>query len=68
MSMKKSKFIEIIKKLIEREGKLKEANTTTSAGLGGNGTGKYDTPNAFTKRKGGHKKPDVFDYEKVNES
>lgn len=61
MFMKKSKFIEIIKKLIEREKKLKEASTTVSAG------GSYMTPNAFSKKKGGHKDPDVFDYEKVNE-
>ena len=59
--MKKSKFIEIIKKLIEREKKIKEASTTVSAG------GSYMTPKAFTKKKGGHKDPDVFDYEKVNE-
>jgi len=59
--MKKSKFIEIIKKLIERERKLKEANTTVTAG------GSYMTPQAFTKKKGGHKDPDVFDYEKVKE-
>jgi len=59
--MKKSKFIEIVKKLIERERKLKEASTTVSAG------GSYMTPKAFTKKKSGHKDPDVFDYEKVNE-
>ena len=39
--MKKSKFIEIIKKLIEREKKIKEAST--SANVPG-----YMTPNAFS--------------------
>ena len=45
MYMKKSKFIEIIKKLIERERKLKEANTTVTAG------GSYMTPKAFKKKR-----------------
>jgi len=60
--MKKSKFIEIIKKLIERERKLKEASTTVTAG------GSYMTPNAFSKKKEGHKDPEEGGYKKVNEA
>jgi len=59
--MKKSKFIEIIKKLIERERKLKEASTTVTAG------GSYMTPKAFSKKKDGHKDPEEGGYKKVQE-
>ena len=59
--MKKSKFIEIIKKLIERERKLKEVSTTVTAG------GSYMTPKAFSKKKDGHKDPEEGGYKKVHE-
>ena len=59
--MKKSKFIEIVKKLIERERKLKEASTTVTAG------GSYMTPKAFSKKKDGHKDPEEGGYKKVRE-
>lgn len=59
----------IIKTLVQQEIKeLEESNTTASAGIDGTGTGHYDTPMAFSKKKKkGHKKPDVFGFEKVNE-
>ncbi len=61
MFMKKSKFIEIVKKLIERERKLKEASTTVSAG------GSYMTPKAFSSGSIGSKNPEVGGYKKVQE-
>tara|TARA_A100001011_G_C14085047_1_gene746129 strand:+ start:419 stop:832 length:414 start_codon:yes stop_codon:yes gene_type:complete len=58
--MKKSKFIEIIKKLIERERKLKEASVSSA-------TPGFMTPNAFSKKKDGHKDPEEGGYKKVHE-
>ena len=61
--MKKSKFIEIIKKLIERERKLKEASTT--ANVPG-----YMTPNAFSGKGKMDRRDSVASgsgYQKVNE-
>ena len=63
MSMKKSKFIEIIKKLIEREKKIKEAST--SANVPG-----YMTPNAFSGKGKMDRRNSIASgsgYEKVNE-
>ena len=61
--MKRSKFIEIIKKLIERERKLKEASTT--ANVPG-----YMTPNAFSGKGKMDRRDSVASgsgYQKVNE-
>ena len=61
--MKKSKFIEIIKKLIERERKLKEASTT--ANVPG-----YMTPNAFSGKGKMDRRNSIASgsgYQKVNE-
>ena len=58
--MKKSKFIEIVKKLIERERKLKEASTSSA-------TPGYMTPNAFSSGSIGSKNPEVGGYKKVQE-
>jgi len=61
--MKKSKFIEIIKKLIEREKKVKEAST--SANVPG-----YMTPNAFSGKGKMDRRDSVASgsgYKKVNE-
>ena len=63
MSMKKSKFIEIIKKLIERE-KMKEAST--SANVPG-----YMTPNAFSGKGKMDRRNSIASgsgYKKVNEA
>ena len=60
MFMKKSKFIEIVKKLIERERKLKEASTSSA-------TPGYMTPNAFSSGSIGSKNPEVGGYKKVQE-
>ena len=63
MFMKKSRFIEIIKKLIEREKKIKEAST--SANVPG-----YMTPNAFSGKGKMDRRDSVASgsgYEKVNE-
>ena len=62
--MKKSKFIEIIKKLIERERKLKEASTT--ANVPG-----YMTPHAFSGKGKMDRRDSVASgsgYQKVNEA
>ena len=61
--MKRSKFIEIIKKLIERERKLKEASTT--ANVPG-----YMTPHAFSGKGKMDRRDSVASgsgYQKVNE-
>ena len=63
MFMKKSKFIEIIKKLIEREKKIKEAST--SANVPG-----YMTPNAFSGKGKMYRRNSIASgsgYQKVNE-
>ena len=63
MFMKKSKFIEIIKKLIEREKKVKEASTF--ANVPG-----YMTPNAFSGKGKMDRRDSIASgsgYEKVNE-
>ena len=63
MFMKKSRFIEIIKKLIEREKKIKEAST--SANVPG-----YMTPNAFSGKGKMDRRNSIASgsgYEKVNE-
>ena len=63
MFMKKSRFIEIIKKLIERERKIKEAST--SANVPG-----YMTPNAFSGKGKMDRRNSIASgsgYEKVNE-
>jgi len=62
--MKKSKFIEIIKKLIEREGKLKEASTSSA-------TPGYMTPHAFSGKGKKDRRDSIASgsgYEKVNEA
>ena len=61
--MKKSRFIEIIKKLIEREKKIKEAST--SANVPG-----YMTPNAFSGKGKMDRRDSIASgsgYQKVNE-
>ena len=63
MFMKKSRFIEIIKKLIEREKKIKEAST--SANVPG-----YMTPNAFSGKGKMDRRDSIASgsgYQKVNE-
>ena len=63
MSMKKSKFIEIIKKLIEREKKIKEVSTSSA-------TPGYMTPNAFSGKGKMDRRNSIASgsgYEKVNE-
>ena len=50
-----------------KETELGESSTTASAGIGGAGTGHYDTPKAFSKKKDGHKDPEEGGYKKVNE-
>ena len=63
MFMKKSRFIEIIKKLIEREKKIKEAST--SANVPG-----YMTPNAFSGKGKMDRRNSIASgsgYKKVNE-
>ena len=63
MFMKKSRFIEIIKKLIEREKKIKEAST--SANVPG-----YMTPNAFSGKGKMDRRNSIASgsgYQKVNE-
>ena len=64
-----AKLKEYIKSLIVKE--LEEVSTTASAGIDGTGTGHYDTPKAFASSasgsQGGHPKPDVVGYKKVNE-
>jgi hypothetical protein len=47
--------------LLDEITSLEEASTTASAG------GEYNTPKAFTKKKDGHKDPEVSGYKKVNE-
>ena len=64
MFMKKSRFIEIIKKLIEREKKIKEAST--SANVPG-----YMTPNAFSGKGSMDRRNSIASgsgYDKVDES
>jgi hypothetical protein len=60
---------EIIRELIKKN--LAEVSTTATAGIDGTGTGHYDTPKAFASSasgsQGGHPKPDVVGYTKVNE-
>ena len=60
----------VIKEL-EKDEELDEASTTATAGIDGTGTGHYDTPKAFASStsgsQGGHPKPDVVGYKKVNE-
>ena len=57
---------EIIRELIKKN--LAEVSTTATAGIDGTGTGHYDTPKAFASgSQGGHPKPDVFGFTKVNE-
>ena len=70
---KVAKIKEYIRKLVVQELKkdeeLDEVSTTATAGIDGTGTGHYDTPRAFVSgSKGGHPKPDVVGYKKVNES
>ena len=63
MSMKKSKFIEIIKKLIEREKKLKEVSTSSA-------TPGYMTPHAFSGKGKMDRRNSIASgsgYKKVNE-
>ena len=64
-----AKLKEYIKSLIVKE--LEEVSTTATAGIDGTGTGHYDTPKAFASSasgsQGGHPKPDVVGYKKVNE-
>ena len=61
----------VIKEL-EKDEELEEVSTTATAGIDGTGTGHYDTPRAFSAptsgSQGGHPKPDVVGYKKVNES
>ena len=74
-SDKIAKLKEYIKNLVVQELKkdeeLDEVSTTATAGIDGTGTGHYDTPRAFASgssaSKGGHPKPDVMGYKKVNE-
>ena len=64
MFMKKSKFIEIIKKLIEREKKLKEVSTSSA-------TPGYMTPNAFSGKGKMDRRNSIASgsgYKKVNEA
>ena len=60
----------VIKEL-EKDEELEEVSTTATAGIDGTGTGHYDTPRAFSAptsgSQGGHPKPDVVGYKKVNE-
>ena len=68
-----NKLKEYIKNLVVQELKkddeLDEVSTTATAGIDGTGTGHYDTPRAFASgSQGGHPKPDVVGYKKVNES
>ena len=60
----------VIKEL-EKDEELEEVSTTATAGIDGTGTGHYDTPKAFASSasgsQGGHPKPDVVGYKKVNE-
>ena len=60
----------VIKEL-EKDEELEEVSTTATAGIDGTGTGHYDTPRAFSAptsgSHGGHPKPDVVGYKKVNE-
>ena len=68
-----AKLKEYIKTLVVQELKkddeLDEVSTTATAGIDGTGTGHYDTPRAFASgSQGGHPKPDVVGYKKVNES
>jgi hypothetical protein len=64
-----AKLKEIIRELIKKN--LAEVSTTATAGIDGTGTGHYDTPKAFASSasgsQGGHPKPDVVGYTKVNE-
>ena len=63
MFMKKSKFIEIIKKLIEREKKLKEVSTSSA-------TPGYMTPHAFSGKGKMDRRNSIASgsgYKKVNE-
>ena len=61
----------VIKEL-EKDEELEEVSTTATAGIDGTGTGHYDTPKAFASSasgsQGGHPKPDVVGYKKVNEA
>jgi len=63
---KLAKIREYIRNLVVKE--LDEVSTTATAGIDGTGTGHYDTPRAFASgSQGGHPKPDVVGYKKVNE-
>jgi len=63
---KLAKIREYIRNLVVKE--LEEVSTTATAGIDGTGTGHYDTPRAFASgSQGGHPKPDVVGYKKVNE-
>ena len=67
-----AKIKEYIKNLVvqelNKEEELEEVSTTATAGIDGTGTGHYDTPRAFASgSQGGHPKPDVVGYKKVNE-
>ena len=74
-SDKIAKLKEYIKNLdvqeLKKDEELDEVSTTATAGIDGTGTGHYDTPRAFASgssaSKGGHPKPDVMGYKKVNE-
>ncbi len=67
-----TKLKELIKHLVVQElnkdDEIDEVSTTATAGIDGTGTGHYDTPRAFASgSQGGHPKPDVVGYKKVNE-
>ena len=61
----------VVIKELENDDELEEVSTTATAGIDGTGTGHYDTPKAFASSasgsQGGHPKPDVVGYKKVNE-
>ena len=58
----------VVIKELKKDDELDEVSTTATAGIDGTGTGHYDTPKAFASgSQGGHPKPDVVGYKKVNE-
>ena len=58
----------VVIKELKKDDELDEVSTTATAGIDGTGTGHYDTPRAFASgSQGGHPKPDVVGYKKVNE-
>ena len=60
----------VVIKELENDDELEEVSTTATAGAANaSGTGiYYDTPKAFASgSQGGHPKPDVVGYKKVNE-